>query len=132
MREEKGKSRPDLYFLVSLFFFYSDLQVWPASEVEKRRPSAVVIVAAVVSAAKTATRSDGVGELIFCQCSPSVVRRIVPPAPTIQHVVGEGAAPARRADVTPLSCGCQEPSGARCSIAPPAPRRHRTILSAVL
>ena len=41
---------------------------------------------------------------MISQCSPSVVRMIVPLRPTIQHTVAEGAEPATRSVLTPLFC----------------------------
>ena len=53
-------------------------QVAPPSEVAKLRPSAVVTVASLALPAATATRLFAVGAERIAQCSPSVVRTIVP------------------------------------------------------
>src|SRR5271166_6521714 len=64
-------------------------QLAPPSEVAKLCPLAVVIVALLALLADTAVRFSVVGPATSSQCSPSVVRMIVPLLPTIQHTVAD-------------------------------------------
>src|SRR5271156_229691 len=71
-------------------------QLAPPSEVAKLCPPAVVIVAYLAVLADTPFRLSVLGPLMSSQCSPSVVRMIVPLRPTIQHTVADGADAATR------------------------------------
>ncbi len=77
-------------------------QLAPPSEVAKLCPPAVVIVAYLALLADTPFRLSVLGPLMSSQCSPSVVRMIVPLRPTIQHTVADGADAATRSVLTPL------------------------------
>src|SRR5689334_3691364 len=84
------------------------------------------IQACKASAARTAVRSCVTGDSNLIQClPPSVVRKIVPEAPTTQQTFAEGAEPATRSAVTPLSCRAHlTPLSEECSSEPAGPRRQ--------
>src|SRR5215469_3786143 len=82
-------------------------QLSPPSCVVNCLPSLAKTVAESSSLAATLTKSASVGDAIACHCSPSVVRKTVPPRPTTQQISAEGAAPANRSFVVPLLSGCQ-------------------------
>src|ERR1019366_701158 len=91
--------------------YCSGRQVAPPSEVAKRRPPTAKIVASDALEATTSTKSSLTGAITFVQCSPSTVRKIVPPCPTTQQVVVDGADPRVRSAVTPLLCATHPVAG---------------------
>src|SRR5215470_3437804 len=64
------------------------------------------------------------------QCEPeSTVRRIVPPRPTIQQTLSEGAEPAISSTETLLFCGAQvAPPSLENTMNPAGPMRHRVFV----
>jgi hypothetical protein len=82
-------------------------QLSPPSCVVNCLPSLAKTVAESSSLAATLTKSASVGGVIAWNCSPSVVRKTVPPRPTTQQISAEGAAPANRSFVVPLLTGRQ-------------------------
>ncbi len=60
------------------------------------------------------------------QCSPSVVRMIVPLRPTTQHTLADGDAPATRSVLTPLCWTRVAPSASRRCTIPFLPMIHMT------
>src|SRR5208282_927104 len=103
----------------------------PPSDVAKLRPPAVVTVASSALLAVTLVKFSAVGGVMSSQCSPSVVRMIVPLRPTIQHTVADGAEPATRSVLTPLCCVCVVPSASRRCTNPFLPTIHVTDPSGV-
>ena len=101
-------------------------QLAPPSEVAKLCPPVVVIMASFALLADTAARFSAVGAVISSQCSPSVVRMIVPLRPTIQHTVADGADPAARSVLTPLCCVRVAPSASCRCTKPSLPAIHVT------
>src|SRR5690348_5777904 len=67
-------------------------------------------------------------EILIQFAPPSVVRKIIPAAPTTQHTLGESAKPVMRFALTPLACVDQVlPLSVECSIEPASPTRHNTF-----
>lgn len=94
-------------------------QLRPPSWVVNCRPSSAKTVAESSSLAATFTRSASVGDAIDCHCSPSVVRKIVPPRPTTQQISADGAVPAKRSLVVPLFKGRQLAPSLERAMTPP-------------
>jgi hypothetical protein len=108
-------------------------QVFPPSPVTNAVPPGIVTVAWEASVAVTEVQSGVafaccVGLVMRVQWAPpSVVRRIVPFVPETQQTSFEGADPASRSLVTPLSCFCHVCSDSvDFSILPPCPMRQIT------
>jgi len=79
-------------------------QVCPPSDVANVRPSCAVTVAFRSSLARTDCRSTGSGNAMRTHVRPSIERTTVPPGPTSQQTVGDGASPEVSVTFTPVCC----------------------------